>query len=159
MEEEKANSNLSPAPQEVQINQDTPQSAPISPAKEKMPKKAKRAMWVGIIIVSLVLLFVILFLIAPCIAARMQNCNAFAVGGKDTCHGPFAGWTFLGVIGSITIGAPLAVVGTSLIFYAILCRKKIQGAGLTAFLIALLTTSLLAFLIFFCLTNITPNIG
>ena len=154
MEEEKPNNDQSSS--QAQTNQDTSQLVP--PAKEKMPLKAKRAMWTGIIIVSLVLLFVIMFLIVPCVAARMQDCYPFAMSGKDACHGPFAGWAFLGIIGSIAIAAPLALVGASLIFYVILYRKKIQNPGLIAFLVALLAVSLFAFLIFFCL-NITPNIG
>ena len=119
------------------------------PAKEKMSKKEKRAVYIGISLISFVLIFVILTVITPIITSRVLDCQLILYGGCD-----FAAVFFLGGIGSAIIGIPLALVGFSFLFYAFLSRKKIKNPGIMAFLIAFLTVSLFVFLFFFSLTVI-----
>lgn len=141
MEEEKSNSSPSSSPQ-VQANQNISQSTPTPPAKEKMPKKAKRAMWAGIIIISFVLVFVLLFVITPQVIAHVQNCSLNSIGYQNSCHPLAFILSTAGNIGSTYIGIPLVLIGASLILYAILYWKKVKNPGLISFLIALLIISI-----------------
>ena len=116
------------------------------PQKRKMNKKEKNAMSAGAGMLIFAATFIIVFFAAPQIAAQIEHCNPFAMGGDNMCHG-YASLAVFGFFG-LFLCVPLFSIGAALILYSCLRRKGVKNPGAISTLILALVVLIIVFCVF-----------
>ena len=121
------------------VQQDQPQvphaqEQNVQSAKEKMSKKEKTILRIGIGLIMFTVFVAFISLGLPAIL----HCIPSIDGGPKPCSNSVAALSLIGSVGLIYLGLPILLIGDAMILYSILSWKKVKDPGLMTLFIMVL---------------------